>query len=104
MTNLVSCSASSAFHIWPELRIAAGIEASMMTSLGTCRLVMPRLESTCASAGPRSYAAAIAVLDRRAHVVGQLRDVGEHAAEALVRVGPDRRELARRSCSKTSAK
>ncbi len=52
MTYLVSCSSSSAFHIRPLLRIAAGMDASMMTSLGTCRLVMPRLESTCASAGP----------------------------------------------------
>ena len=41
-----------AFHIWPEARIAAGIEASMITSLGTCRLVIPRSESTIASAGP----------------------------------------------------
>ena len=30
----------------------AGIEASMMTSLGTCRLVMPLSESTMATAGP----------------------------------------------------
>ena len=30
----------------------AGMEASMMTSLGTCRLVMPRSESTIASGGP----------------------------------------------------
>jgi hypothetical protein len=54
MTNLASCCWSSAFHICPEVRIAAGIEASMMTSLGTCRLVMPRLESTWASGGPVS--------------------------------------------------
>src|SRR4051812_43410595 len=58
ITNLVSCCWSSAFHIWPEVRMAAGIEASMMMSLGTCRLVMPRLESTIASAGPRSYVGA----------------------------------------------
>ena len=42
----------SAFHIWPDVRIIAGIEASTMTSLGTCRLVMPRSESTIARAGP----------------------------------------------------
>ena len=49
-----SCPAArpSAFHICPEERIAAGIEASMITSLGTCRLVIPRSESTIASAGP----------------------------------------------------
>ena len=35
-------------------RIAAGIDASMITSLGTWRLVMPRAESTIASGGPCS--------------------------------------------------
>ena len=54
MTNLVSCWSPCAFHIWPLDRIAAGIDASMITSLGTCRLVMPRSESTMASAGPFS--------------------------------------------------
>ena len=54
MTNLVSCSSPAAFHICPDERIAAGIDASMITSLGTCRLVMPRSESTMASAGPSS--------------------------------------------------
>ena len=52
ITNFVSCCSPWAFHIWPEARIAAGIEASMITSLGTCRLVIPRSESTIASAGP----------------------------------------------------
>ena len=52
MTNLVSCSSPCAFHICPEERIAAGIEASMITSEGTWRLVMPRSESTMASLGP----------------------------------------------------
>ncbi len=57
-----SCPAArpSAFHIWPEARIAAGIDASMITSLGTCRFVIPRSESTIASAGPSAYAASIA--------------------------------------------
>ena len=54
MTALVSCGSPSAFHIWPDERIIAGIDASMITSLGTCRLVMPRSESTIASAGPVS--------------------------------------------------
>ncbi len=35
----------------------AGMEASTMTSLGTCRLVMPRSESTMASAGPSASSA-----------------------------------------------
>ena len=54
MTNLASCCSSSVFHIWPDERMAAGIEASMMTSLGTCRLVIPLSESTIARAGPLS--------------------------------------------------
>ena len=49
----MSCSLPSGPHIWPDARIAAGIDASMMTSLGTCRFVMPLLESTIASCGPR---------------------------------------------------
>ena len=62
MTYLVSCCLPSAFHIWPEARIAAGIEASMITSLGTCRLVMPRSESTIAIDGPAAIAASTAAL------------------------------------------
>jgi hypothetical protein len=42
----------AAFHIWPPVRIIAGMEASMMTSLGTWRLVMPWSELTMAMAGP----------------------------------------------------
>ena len=52
ITASVSCSSFAAFHICPESRIIGGIEASMMMSLGTCRLVMPRSESTIASDGP----------------------------------------------------
>ena len=36
---------------WNSAWIAAGMEASMMMSLGTCRLVIPLRESTMASAG-----------------------------------------------------
>ncbi len=60
MTNLVSCSSPSGPHIWPEVRIAAGIEASTITSLGTCRLVIPLSEFTIARRGPRAYAASSA--------------------------------------------
>jgi hypothetical protein len=52
MTARVSASLPSGPHMWPEVRIMAGIEASTMTSLGTCRFVMPLSESTIASAGP----------------------------------------------------
>ncbi|CAB4723962.1 unannotated protein [freshwater metagenome] len=51
MTALVFCSPPALFHMFPEVRIIAGIDASMMTSLGTCRLVMPRSESTMARSG-----------------------------------------------------
>ena len=52
MTARVSCSLPAAFHILPEARIIAGMEASTMTSLGTWRLVMPLSEFTIATAGP----------------------------------------------------
>ena len=52
MTASASSVSSSRFHILPPLRIIAGMEASMMTSLETCRLVMPRSESTMAMRGP----------------------------------------------------
>jgi hypothetical protein len=48
--------------MWPEVRIMAGIEASTMTSDGTCRLVMPRSESTMARAGPSVSSASKAAL------------------------------------------
>ncbi len=35
----------------------AGMDASMMTSEGTCRLVMPLSESTMASSGPSASSA-----------------------------------------------
>ncbi len=46
--------------MWPEVRIIAGMLASTITSLGTCRLVMPLSESTMAMAGPsaRSFSTA----------------------------------------------
>ena len=47
----MSCSLPSGPHICPDERMAAGIDASMITSLGTCRLVIPLLESTIASGG-----------------------------------------------------
>ena len=41
----------------PGLGIAAGIEASIIMSLGTCRLVIPLSESTMARAGCVAYTA-----------------------------------------------
>mmetsp|Transcript_21031 Transcript_21031/g.66059 ORF Transcript_21031/g.66059 Transcript_21031/m.66059 type:complete len:231 (+) Transcript_21031:719-1411(+) len=51
MTYFVSFSSPSGPHILPESRKAAGIDASMMMSLGTWRFVMPLSESTMASGG-----------------------------------------------------
>ncbi len=62
MTNLQSCSSPSAFHIRPDERIAAGIEASTMTSDGAWRFVMPLSESTIAIDGPPASAARTAAV------------------------------------------
>ena len=62
MTNFVSCCSPAAFHICPEARIAAGIDASTMTSEGACRFVMPLSESTIAIDGPAASAASTAGL------------------------------------------
>ena len=59
MIACVSCSLSALFHIWPASRTSGGMEASMITSEGTCRLVMPLRESTMASSGRDAYAAAM---------------------------------------------
>src|SRR4051795_9697457 len=56
MPNFVSCCSPAAFHICPDERIAAGIEASTMTSDGAWRFVMPLSESTIAIAGPAASA------------------------------------------------
>jgi hypothetical protein len=69
-------------HMWPEVRIIAGIEASTMTSLGTCRLVMPLSEFTIARRGPVGEALLDGGLDLVA--VGQGGEPVEDAAEAVV--------------------
>ena len=86
MTARVSCSSPSGPHMCPEVRIIAGIEASTMTSLGTCRLVMPRLESTMASSGPVGQP----LLDGRLDLgtLGQRVEAGQDAAQAVVRAEP----------------
>jgi hypothetical protein len=73
-----------AFHIFPESRIIAGIEASMITSLGTCRLVMPLSESTIASRGAR-VGRVDGGLDARARRSGRSRP-RRARAETVVRV------------------
>ena len=58
----MSCWSPLAFHSWPEARIIAGIDASMITSDGTCRFVMPRSESTIERSGAVSNVFSIAAL------------------------------------------
>ena len=60
MTARVSALSPSAFHSLPPFLIMAGMEASMMTSLGTCRFVIPRSESTMDRRGPAASSASMA--------------------------------------------
>ena len=48
---MVSWSSLSGPQARPPSRMITGMLASMMVSLGTCRLVMPRLEFTMYSSG-----------------------------------------------------
>ena len=59
MTARVSAFFPSASHSLPPFHILAGMEASMMTSLGTCRLVTPRSESTMLRRGPAASSASM---------------------------------------------
>src|SRR5688572_20209701 len=94
MTASASWALPSAFHIWPDVRIIAGIEASTMTSLGTCRLVIPRSESTIARAGPSArpfstaarMASGEAVVGAEAGLVEGLAVLGEEGGQE----GPQR--------------
>ena len=83
MTARVSCSSPSGPHMWPDVRIIAGIDASTITSLGTCRLVIPRLESTIASSGPSARPCSIAALISRAGL--DAVQTREDAAQAVGR-------------------
>ena len=80
----MSCSLPSGPHIWPEARIAAGIEASMITSLGTCRLVMPLLESTIASGGRVAYTAWMSASIAALLIGRQRLDLRVDVADAVV--------------------
>ena len=84
--------ALAAFHIWPELRIMAGMEASTITSLGTCRLVMPLSELTIASCGAGGVGGGDVGLDGGLLVGGERGDLGEEVAEAVVQIDAERGE------------
>jgi hypothetical protein len=83
----------AAFHIWPEVRIIAGMEASTMTSLGTCRLVMPLSELTIARRGRRVGGGDVG-LDRRPCSAGEPGDLLDEVAEAVVQVDAERASVA----------
>ena len=51
MIALVSLTDPFLSHIFPEFLIIAGIEASIITSDGTCKFVIPLSESTIARSG-----------------------------------------------------
>jgi hypothetical protein len=71
----------------PESRIMAGMEASTITSEGTCRLVMP-LSLTMARAGGRRPGLQVG-FDFRALGFGQLVQAGVQVADAVVDVEAD---------------
>ena len=89
---MVSCWSPFAFHSWPEARIIAGIDASMITSLGTCRFVMPRSESTIDRSGPVSNVFSIAARIVSPSSCGQLVERGQDRAEPVVRARAERLE------------
>ena len=93
MTNLASCCSPRAFHIWPEERIAAGIDASMITSLGTCRFVIPRVGVD----HRERRTALIRGVDRAPHrgalIVGERLDRLQQRSQAVVWVDPRRFQL-----------
>jgi hypothetical protein len=62
MTQTASCSLPSGPQPLPPPRMSAGIEASMMTSDGTCRLVMPLSLSTMYMGGRSAVTASIAAM------------------------------------------
>ena len=59
MTARVSALFPAASHSLPPFLIMAGMEASIMTSLGTCRFVMPWSESTMLRRGPVASSASM---------------------------------------------
>ena len=77
----------------------------MMTSLGTCRLVMPLSEFTIASGGPLRVDGLHVGFDRGLALVRRQRlDLGVEVADAVVRVDAQLLERVARASSNTSLK
>ena len=88
MRHLTSSSSPALFHIRPESRTTTGIDASMITSEGTCRLVMPRSESTIASDGRVAYAASMSASIALRSASGRLLIFSYSAARPLFGLTP----------------
>ena len=85
---MLSCSSSLAFHILPPSRITFGIDASTMTSLGTCRLVIPLRESTIARAGRVAYTAAMSASISAFFSAGSRSSLASTSASPLLTLAP----------------
>ena len=72
----------------PDSRIIAGIEASMMKSLGTCRPVMPLSELTMARAGRFAYSAAMSSLIAFFSASGSVSIFVSRSPKPLLRLTP----------------
>ncbi len=81
----------------------AGIDASTITSLGTCRLVMPLSESTIARSGPFSYAAAMSASIATRWSAGSVSTALSTLAQPL-RGSPPAAAMASPCSANTSAK
>ena len=85
----MSCSPSSLFHILPPSRIKTGIDASMITSLFTCRLVLPARESTIAQTGTLVVTSCDIGLDLGLFPGWKRIEFAEHVGQSVVYVGAD---------------
>ena len=67
----------------------AGMEASTITSLGTCRLVMPLSEFTIASSGCVSYTALMSASMAARSASGSFDKLRVKVAEAVIGIEAD---------------
>ena len=85
---IVSWSSSFLFHIRPPSRTTLGMEASTMTSFGTCRLVMPRRALTIAKSGRVSYTAATSASISAFFSAGSRSSLASTSARPLLTLAP----------------
>ena len=85
---MVSCSLPSGPHMRPPSRIIAGIVASMMKSLGTCRPVIPLSELTMARAGRFAYSATMSSLIAFFSASGSVSIFDNRSPKPLLRLTP----------------